>query len=51
MADEAVRVGPAVATESYLNMDAVLAAIRTTGANAVSSNTSANSSCQVGVLA
>ena len=36
MADEAVRVGPAVATESYLNMEAILDAIRQTGAQAVS---------------
>ena len=36
MADEAVRVGPAVATESYLNMPAILEAIETTGAQAVS---------------
>lgn len=36
MADEAVRVGPAVATESYLNMEAILDAIKDTGAQAVS---------------
>ena len=36
MADEAVRVGPAIATESYLNMEAILDAIRQTGAQAVS---------------
>ena len=36
MADEAVRVGPAVAIESYLNMEAVLSAIEETGAQAVS---------------
>ena len=36
MADEAVRVGPAVAMESYLNMEAILDAIRDTGAQAVS---------------
>lgn len=36
-ADEAVRVGPAPATESYLVMDAVLSAIDATGAQAVSS--------------
>ena len=35
MADEAVRVGPAVATESYLNMEAILDAIKQTGAQAV----------------
>ena len=39
MADEAVRVGPAVATESYLNMEAILDAIRDTGAQAVSVTT------------
>ena len=37
MADEAVRVGPAVATESYLNMKAILSAIEETGAQAVNS--------------
>jgi len=31
-----VRVGPVVAADSYLNMEAVLAAIETTGAKAVS---------------
>ncbi len=36
MADEAVRVGPATATESYLNMPAILDAVETTGAQAVS---------------
>lgn len=35
MADEAVRVGPAVATESYLNMETILDAIKQTGAQAV----------------
>lgn len=35
MADEAVRVGPAAAKESYLNVDAILAAIKQTGAEAV----------------
>lgn len=35
MADEAVRVGPAAAKESYLNVDAILAAIKKTGAEAV----------------
>ena len=39
MADEAVRVGPAVAMESYLNMEAILDAIRETGAQAVSVTT------------
>ena len=42
MADEAVRVGPAVAADSYLNMEAVLAAIETTGANAVKSRCPSN---------
>ncbi len=36
MADEAVRVGPAVATESYLNMPAILEAVESTGAQGVS---------------
>lgn len=36
MADEAVRVGPAVAVDSYLNMDAILSAIEITKAEAVS---------------
>jgi urea carboxylase len=35
MADEAVRLGPAPASESYLNVDAVIAACRETGAEAV----------------
>ncbi|CAI8051026.1 Propionyl-CoA carboxylase alpha chain, mitochondrial, partial [Geodia barretti] len=35
MADEAVRVGPAPATESYLVMDSVLEAIDSTGAQAL----------------
>jgi urea carboxylase len=35
MADEAVRLGPAPAAESYLNVDAVIAACRQTGAQAV----------------
>ena len=38
MADEAVRVGPAIATESYLNMEAILEAIRQTRAQAVSAD-------------
>ena len=37
MADEAVRVGPAIATESYLNMEAILSAIEETGTQAVNS--------------
>ena len=36
MADEAVRVGPAVAVDSYLNMEAILSAIESTKAEAVS---------------
>ena len=35
MADEAVCIGPALASASYLNMDALLAACRQTGADAV----------------
>ena len=35
MADEAVAIGPAAAAESYLNVDALLAAIARTGADAV----------------
>ena len=35
MADESVNIGPPHATKSYLNMDAVLAAARHTGAGAV----------------
>ncbi|MFG1178891.1 urea carboxylase [Xanthobacter versatilis] len=34
-ADEAVRLGPATAAESYLNVDAVIAACKATGAQAV----------------
>ena len=37
-ADETVRVGPAVAADSYLNMEAILAAIEDTGAQAVSTS-------------
>lgn len=36
MADEAVCVGPAPTNKSYLNMDAIMDAIRATGAQAVS---------------
>ena len=35
-ADEAVNVGPAAAADSYLNMEAILAAVDRTGAQAVS---------------
>ncbi|AHG49275.1 urea carboxylase (plasmid) [Rhizobium leguminosarum bv. trifolii CB782] len=35
MADEAIRLGPAPAAESYLNVDAVIAACKATGAEAV----------------
>ncbi|XP_019856559.1 PREDICTED: propionyl-CoA carboxylase alpha chain, mitochondrial-like [Amphimedon queenslandica] len=35
MADEAVHIGPSVATQSYLNVDAILDAISLTGAQAV----------------
>ena len=34
-ADEAVRIGPAPAAESYLNVDAILAAAKATGAEAI----------------
>jgi 3-methylcrotonyl-CoA carboxylase alpha subunit len=35
MADEAVHIGPAKAAESYLNVDAILEAARSTGATAI----------------
>ena len=35
LADEAMRLGPAPATESYLNVDAIIAACKATGAEAV----------------
>jgi urea carboxylase len=35
LADEAIRLGPSSATESYLNVDAVIAACKATGAEAV----------------
>lgn len=35
LADEAVRIGPAAARESYLNQDAILDAARRTGADAI----------------
>jgi geranyl-CoA carboxylase alpha subunit len=34
-ADEAVRIGPAAVTQSYLNIDAIIAAAKTTGADAI----------------
>ena len=36
MADEAVCIGPAPSIQSYLNVDAILNAIKTTGSQAVS---------------
>lgn len=36
MADEAFCVGPAPTSKSYLNMDAIMDAVRSTGAQAVS---------------
>ena len=38
MADEAVCVGPAPTSKSYLNMDAIMDAVRNTRAQAVSPN-------------
>ncbi|MDQ3189278.1 MAG: 3-methylcrotonyl-CoA carboxylase, partial [Pseudomonadota bacterium] len=35
MADEAVRIGPAAANESYLRVDRIMAAVTATGADAV----------------
>src|SRR6201996_377446 len=35
LADESIEIGPAQASKSYLNRDAILAAARTTGANAI----------------
>jgi geranyl-CoA carboxylase alpha subunit len=35
LADEAVHIGPATASESYLNVEAILAAARRTGADAI----------------
>jgi 3-methylcrotonyl-CoA carboxylase alpha subunit len=35
MADEAVRIGPALASESYLRSDRIVAAVKATGADAV----------------
>ena len=45
MADEAVCVGPAPTNKSYLNMDAIMEAIRKTRAQAVSLNESVFCSC------
>lgn len=45
MADEAVCVGPAPTSKSYLNMDAIMEAIKKTGAQAVSLNESVYCSC------
>lgn len=45
MADEAVCVGPAPTSKSYLNMDAIMEAIKKTGAQAVSLNESISCSC------
>lgn len=45
MADEAVCVGPAPTSKSYLNMEAILEAIRKTKAQAVSLNESLSCSC------
>lgn len=47
MADEAFCVGPAPTSKSYLNMDAIMDAIRTTGAQAVRVSASSGSSEQV----
>ena len=35
LADESIDIGPAQASKSYLNRDAILAAARTTGADAI----------------
>lgn len=45
MADEAVCVGPAPTSKSYLNMDAIMEAIRKTRAQAVSLNEPIFGSC------
>jgi urea carboxylase len=57
-ADEAVRIGPAPAAESYLNVDAVLAAARATGAQAIhpgygflSENTAFADACEAAGIA
>lgn len=36
LADEAICVGPAATSQSYLNMEAILKAVKDTGAQAVS---------------
>ena len=45
MADEAVCVGPAPTSKSYLNMDAIMDAVRNTRAQAVSPNDPVCCSC------
>lgn len=45
MADEAVCVGPAPTSKSYLNMDAIMEVIKKTRAQAVSLNESICCSC------
>lgn len=46
MADEAFCVGPAPTSKSYLNMDAIMDAIKSTGAQAVRLYASSGSSEQ-----
>ena len=47
MADEAVCVGPAPTSKSYLNVGAIVGAARSTGAQAVSPNESICRSCSI----